>query len=500
MVGVGGVRLRTAPSINEQRWWAGTFCFAVIVVSILPAVAARPRPNYDSILYLAPPSLDSGRLPFVPLVYWLLGDDLRAITVFQAVLGAACWSALLWEVSHVAPRAVRFVAMVGIACIACSTYVVIWYAAILSESISISLLALLFAGLARWQRTGASLWAVAVVASLSAWSRSTSAYILLFVGLIAVCYSAVRARHSLMKALGVAGVALLASVLSGEGQLWQQPFLHSMGERILPSPAFTAWFAARGMPVSDALRRLAGPDTLANSAAFNHSPALAAFRNWMTHSGRADYPEFLASHPLWVVKGTFGRHEELGPQVIAIYGGGVSRPWVPALVRNVLLSHRQDTLILLGLVDLVVLAKTALRRACGRATALWLGMICVGLLTLVVDWGGDAWEVGRHSVEGTIATALAGLMLMANISSRVPPAERRARRAPTSRVVEAFPVVNGRGRKGDATVGIHGWANVLLSAKERAWILCGRRWLLTITEGLRLRWVPDAKPGPPKIT
>lgn len=397
---------------TERAWWAAAFSLIVLVLSVVPALAAHARLNYDSGLYLSTPTLESGRLPLVPVVFLVLGHNLQAITVFQALAGGACWSALLWEAAHVRRRGLRLFVMSGLTAVACSTYVVQWYAAVLSESLSISLLVLVIALLARWERTGASLWGVVVATGLWALTRSTNAYIVVFAGLLLLSYSALKRRRQVIKALVVTAVALLGTWMSAQGQLWQQPFLHSMSERILPDPTFTAWFEAHGMPVTDRLRQLAGPDTVATDAAFHHSPALASFRRWMDDSGKRTYVEFLATHPGWVLDGTFGHHEELAPATISYYGGGVDRPWVPAAIRDVLLRGRQDTLLALCALDGVAIVASLARREWSRAYGAWMGVIFLGFATLAVDWAGDSWEVGRHSVEGTLAVAIAALVLI----------------------------------------------------------------------------------------
>jgi hypothetical protein len=399
-------------------------CGLLTFLAIVPAATAHIGGNYDSFSYTAPPTLSSGRLPLVPLVYELLGESHGAISVAQALVGAACWALLLWELSYVPSRVARLGLMAAVLWIACSTYVVNWYAALLSESLSISLLVLVIALLARWQRTGSGLWAVTIAASLWAWARSTSAYVVALVGVVAVVYSAVAARRHLVKASFLLGVGLFATAVSGQGQLWEQPFLHSMSERILPHPALTGWFASRGMPLSHRLKSLAGPYTTTGGSAYYHDPALASFRSWMSRSGKVDFTLFLITHPGWMLHGTFSGHEELSPRLIGYYGGGVSRPWLPAGIRHLFLTYRQGTLVLIGLADLVALGVAAARRSWTSRAYLWLGMVGLGLLTLIIDWAGDSWEVGRHSVEGTIATALAGLMLIASLQLRLdPPAE-----------------------------------------------------------------------------
>jgi hypothetical protein len=98
-----------------------------------------------------------------------------------------------------------------------------------------------------------------------------------------------------------------------------------------------------------------------------------------------------------------------------IYDTGViSRPWLPSGIRNLFLFHRQDTLIALGVIDLVALAIARFRQRFRNATVVWLGLLCLGVITLALDWAGDSYEVGRHAVEGAIGTALAAIMLLAS--------------------------------------------------------------------------------------
>jgi hypothetical protein len=406
-------RLRVSPELC----WAVVFSLIVIVISVVPALRTPARVVHDSAMYLATPSLSSGRPPLVPLVYQLLGHNVRAIAAFQCLFGAVCWSVLLREVARVRPTPIRAMAMVGVAGVACSTYVVSWYATILSESLSISLLALLVALLARWQRTRTGFWAVVVVAGLWALTRSTNGYIVFLVGLVALPYAVLRGRRRVTQALSLLAAGLLAAALSGQGQLWQQPFTHSLTERILPSPRFTDWFAAHGMPVDATLRRLAGPDTTRTDAALRGEPALEPFRQWMNRSGQRTYMEFLATHPAWILRGTFGGHAELSPGSIGYYGR--SRPWLPAPLRNLFLSHRQTTLLGLVALDVAVLMWGARRRKWTARSGLWLGVMGLAVVTLAIDWAGDPWEIGRHSVQGTVGAALAGVMLITCFESSV---------------------------------------------------------------------------------
>lgn len=385
----------------------------VVVVSILPALAVRPRPVYDTFSYMADPSISSGRLPLVPTLYWLAGHDVRVAAAVQAVVGAVCWSALLWELAHLQGWLTRYLSMASVTCLACSTYVVGWYAAGLSESLAISLLVLVFVFLARWARTGSSLWPAVAAASGSALARSTSAYVLVPAGVVLCAWALARCRRHVPKAAVLLAAALAGAWMSGRGQLWQQPFLHSMSDRILPNAGFTRWFARRGMPTSRALSHLAGRYTPDVDAAYHRAAALAGFRTWMVRSGRTTFVVFAVTHPWWALRGAFGGHEELSAAVIGYFGGGVHRPWYPSVVADLLLTRRQDTLLLLGAADAVAVGSAMRLRTRPRGMTAWVGMCAIGWLTLVIDWVGDSWEVGRHSVEGTLTVALAGILLLA---------------------------------------------------------------------------------------
>lgn len=417
--------------MDKRHLWVAAFCGLLAAVSVVPSALTPAKFDYDSFSYFSSPSVSSGRLPLVPLVYLILRYNVRAISVVQALLGGVCWSVLLWELSYVRERALRLIVMGAATWLACSTYVVGWYTAILSESISVSLLALLVALVARWQRTGWGVWGIAVVVSLSAWTRSTSAYVVLAIGAVGIVYGVFRSRSMLAQSSLAAVMGLAATVVSGRGVLWQQPFLHSMSERILLDPGLTAWFVHHGMPLSESLRRLAGPYTVRTDAAYRQSPALAAFRHWMDRSGKADYAWFLLTHPLWILEGAFGRHEELGTTLMNYYATSVRRPWLPSGIRDLLLNHRQDSLLVVGLADIVALAYAGIRRSWTRTTWIWIALIGVGLAMLALDWAGDSWEVGRHSVEGTILTALAGLLLLC--SGHIPVPSRSGQPALLSR-------------------------------------------------------------------
>ena len=385
---------------------------AVSLSNALPVFFVTPRINWDSGAYLG---LGLERLPVVPVIYLLLGHNYTAIDVFQALAGVCCWGYLAFEALRATRRPWCYVAFAGVLLISSSDYVTHWYGAVLSDSLSLSFLALLLASFASWLKGRASLTRVMVVALLWAFTRNTNGYILFLFGAVALVVALVRHRErGPLLASGVAVVGGLAvSVLSATGQLWVQSFLHVMTERVLADRGRTQWFAARGMPVSKFLKSLGGPYSVKADTALHFSPALAGWRHWMYSAGERTYVEYALTHPWWTITGTFGAHEELMAP-LTYYGASVSRPWLPPFVRGLFLSFRQTTL----LAGAGVLGAAALwrRRSLGRVRRdlFWWGTVLLaGVVNLIVDWVGDSWEIGRHSIGATVQIAVAVLFALA---------------------------------------------------------------------------------------
>jgi hypothetical protein len=399
---------------------------AVAAMAVVPVIYSTPRFIYDSGSYLRKVSLTGERLPVVPVLYALLGRNPRAIVVFQATFGALCWSYLALITLRIARRPYCYVAFGGVLLISCSDYVTMWYPAILSDSVSLSLLVLLLASIASWLVERRFFARVLIVAVLWAFTRDTNGYLLLVFGLAALGVVLIR-RQSLAAALAavlaiMAGVGVIAS--TNAGGLWEEPFYHVMAERVLVDPARTGWFVGHGMPSSPTLRQLGGPYYLRVDTAFRQSPGLASFRSWMHRSGERTYLEYALAHSWWVVSGTFGHHEELkpGPGPVSYYAGAPHH-WLPMKAREFLLVHRQTTLVALAVIAAVVLLvrRRSLHRE-ARALLWWVALTAMGVLGLIGVWVGDSWEIGRHSVGPTVQVAIGLLSVIALALGSRPPA------------------------------------------------------------------------------
>jgi hypothetical protein len=114
--------------------------FVVFAVARVSALASYPLRFDDSASY---EHLRVGglRLPMVPLVYSIVGSD-GARMVAQVAVGIGCWCAAAWLIGRLAGGDVGLVAGGVVLLVGLAPSVVMWDSAILSESLSISLLVL----------------------------------------------------------------------------------------------------------------------------------------------------------------------------------------------------------------------------------------------------------------------------------------------------------------------------------------------------------------------
>lgn len=398
---------------------------AIVVVSALacaPSLSTKARITYDSLSYW---HLSLYRLPVVPLLYTALTHNFTAIVVAQTLLGAFCWGYLAFCALKITRRPYCYIAVLCVLFASSTDYVTDWYTALLSDSLSLSLLALLLGSLASWLDDRGSLTRVMVVALLWAGTRDTNGYIMLLVGVIALATSLLRSRARAH--IGAAIVAILGGVTvlwsTNRGGIWQQPFQHVLTERILPDPSKLAWFQSHGMPVNQTLLRISKTSNLASQNTLAHSPELAPFRIWMQTSGERAYLLYAVFHPVWAIRGTFGPQQAFNESIIQYYSRNPANRWIPLSIREpFLIGEQWLILISTAIAGLVLAVRIRIIRSNPRNMLWWLGVLIFGYVGLVVDWVGDSWEVGRHSIGSVIAIwVAAGFLISIGLGTRRSP-------------------------------------------------------------------------------
>jgi hypothetical protein len=379
------------------------------------------------------------RPPLVPFVLKLAGSS-TAFVALQALVAVAAWGCLAWTVGRLVPGGWRRVLATWLVLgFATSTPITLWNRSVLSESLSMSFLALLVAGVIwavrrlTWPRVGA----VVVAAVGFATTRDAQIYTVALVGVGVGVFVLVRGRHRpwLVRragtlALGLVVVAALFGWDAAHTGRNRQNAWDVLVVRIFPFPGRVAWFAAHGMPQARAIDRLAAATPATKGAAkvvsFDTSdPRYAALERWITNDAESTYILFLLTHPAYVVTAPLVR-----PELSNNFANG-NLLFYAALDRvdsplTAVLWPAWWWLLPMSVVAVVVAGVTGMWRR--RSWRVIGALGALGVVAMLVSWHGDGQEVTRHTIEG-FAEVRVGVLVLLVVSVLGESGRRRDARA-----------------------------------------------------------------------
>lgn len=390
----------------------------------------------DSIVYL-----ETAKLPFagdqlfypkplaVPTIYRWLGADGATIASFQLHFAIVAWSLLGIVLLVAVRRPLARIAALGITlAFLLAPYRIGWTSAVLSEAIADSLFAIMLAGgvalalAAQRLRDRARLfacWALAIATSLTtiAWilTRDTNAITTLTA--VAVSVALWRLHRKVRTAMWAACLVLSVAAASAVA-LWSTgvnpeptdavavlrysppemlargalPVANNIILRILPDPEAIEFFADRGLPDVDGLRKVAETWLIGEQPLFT-DPGFAPVRRWMVDHGKSTYALWLLQHPLARANEVASKlWDVLSPSLVMYMPIGWASshgfPWW--IVRGV--TSSEGVLILLMLA-----APLLMRRPRGHLlTSIAAILIVSGVVGAAAAFYGDAIEIPRH--------------------------------------------------------------------------------------------------------
>ncbi|HVS85714.1 MAG TPA: hypothetical protein VHD91_08780 [Gaiellaceae bacterium] len=344
----------------------------------------------------------------LPLVYKVIGND-EARIGFQLAFSIVAWSVLAIVFARsLQTGGGRFAGFAVVLLFSLTRYVIGWDPLLLSESLSISLFALLVATLLVVARrpSGRSVAALLVLFVLWTFARDSNGVVLFVAGLVALVLALRPRRRGLKLALGAAAIAVFAcSVVTTEvGKRWQGAFAEVMPARAAEYPQLR--------------RALKGHRTLT--------------------ARRRAYEVFLVTHPVYLLVDPFVGTEDtayssrrradalLSPHLdsYAATLNGAARP-----VRAVF-----DVFWIHPLGAVLALAALALGAAgvASRGRPDEVGWVGLAVLASAYPAALGAWhlagtEVDRHAIGAGIALRLGSWLLLAYALDRLL-ASREARR------------------------------------------------------------------------
>jgi hypothetical protein len=356
------------------------------------------------------------RLWTVPLFYKLLPNDPLRIAG-QVVLAAVSW----WVLASVASsmmrdRRVQTGIQLVILALGVAGPIAGWNSAILSESATISLTALLVAAWLRYvQRPGTATASWAIIATI-AWTFTRQDHVVIGALITAVVLvSAARKRSALQLSLAAALVVVSAFgfvTASRSKELTRFNLAAIVAWRVLPNPSYTSWFIDHGMPDTPAIQSFSGafvPERLGDDADFGP---------WATAKGERTYVEFLISHPRYTLLDPLPYFSGEEPSLVKLApprdalspnptpsflsptaDWGRHREVLPRVVQDLLFEQGQiGDVLLLGGVAIALAVVAWGRHGWDRRLLVPVVVLATVVPHVFVVWLGSATELDRHAL------------------------------------------------------------------------------------------------------
>ena len=357
--------------------------------------------------------LAGSRPPLTSLVLKLVSVSPRSFVAVQWLAHLGAWAGLAYfflvRSRHLV---VGWVLAVWVLVLATTPQVQIWNYYVLSESLSLTCLPLIFLLLPySIEQTSRRRWlALAAVLLACALLRDLGAYLALALGvaLALACFAAVARRRMPYALLGITILGFaFSSVTANVGvpgamdRRWVFPFFNVVGQRILPDPARLRYFSERGMPVTDAVLGRSNKWASADTFAVFNDPALAGFRDWTASHGKSVYSSYLLSHPGYTVGEALKQEKVILhrlPSALAVYYPSGYR----AVSANMPGIEASFLWVLLPAIVAIPFAVRQ-RRSGLKPDDKWRVLLAVAVLLpipilMIVSYHGDAMEVARHSI------------------------------------------------------------------------------------------------------
>jgi hypothetical protein len=374
--------------------------------------------------------------PLVPLL-WNLTGSTTGFCALQSVVAVVAWSFLAWSVWVWIGSGARAVAGAWVVlAFSLSPFVLQWDASVLSESISLSALAVMV-GCGLWLVRGftwprATLLAVACLVFELARDEGIEVVAAVAVGL-AVIAVALGLRHKgiVVVQCAVLSVALLVatglvSVAAGNAHRNVLNVENSLYVRVFPYPDMVAAFAHHGMPQArqiDAAAKILKENRPTPYAYASPIPSRTTalvvgpvitesywtpLRNWITDHGESAYLSYLLTHPRYVLSAPFHRPSLAfnSPSTLSYYAIQLHTP-VPGM--SIFFPRRGYVLGLGILAAALLIIRKIWRRS---EVALLAALVPLGIFAMAVGWFGDGQEIARHMIEGNVLVRLAVLLLV----------------------------------------------------------------------------------------
>jgi hypothetical protein len=376
-------------------------------------------------------SLWAGVRPPVVPVFWGLTGTPRSYVVTQTLISIVAWCFLAWTVAMLArPGWARVVAGSIVLTFASTMPLVIWDRSVLSESLSLSALALVFATAIRatqrvtWPRVAALVAASAALALV----RDSLIWMVVGLALATAIYAIIHRAGREVLALAFLLLAVSGFAIAGQAAANRNidVIAHVLFVRIFPYPDRVHWFADHGMPNEAEVLAFAHATKAHRGEAkvvwvAPNDATVQPLVRWLRGDATAVYLEWLALHPGYVLTEPLREPERAFNNAghLAFYAAA-DRTDLPIV--NTVFDPGAWVVFAVAVIAVIVgVIRGARRERWWRIVVLLGGL---GVIEILGAWHGDGMETTRHGVVGNVSVRLAVLVLV--VAGSLAPRSRSA--------------------------------------------------------------------------
>jgi hypothetical protein len=389
--------------------WKRTYGLpAAWVVAILVAAVAvgwplpqSPRMYPDSAGYLG---MSSERMP----VYSLLASVLRpsyALVCLQFVLSLAAWTWL----GHTIGRAAG--ALLG-ACFALALPIYVWNLVVLSESLTLSLMAALLTATIKVYRSGGNKTLVVwcVLAVLFATTHLINMLILPFL-LVPFAGKPGLGRKPFAVMLAVVSIVLVIGVVHGRtagAPLRDTSLVNIYMRKIAPIKENQPYFVTRGMPIDESMRRFFNKTGAENKSALFE--AFPSFERWFRERGSAVYLGWILGRRAPYVTAWKQMTQRVNETFASFSAGTRMRSlprWLKWFYRLLYVPY---WIWLFGLV--LPPLSWCVRGRAGPGALLVVALMAAAYVQAFVGYHADATELARHMITAFVLYKIASVLIV----------------------------------------------------------------------------------------
>lgn len=345
------------------------------------------------------------RPPVFPLILKLYDADKVKVAEFQTAFSIFAWGMLALAIGFSIKNifVLRPVAFSLILVLSLERHIAGWDVVLLTESISISLMALFLASWF-WLQKKWSWWIVTILSIIAffwAFARDTNGWMLLMVAgliLMGVVFFGGHKRNILLVAI-FSLIFTLSNLSADGGNRWVFPFQNVLAQRILPDSNALTFFEKCGMPVTPELLNLAGGYANSGNRAFYNDPALEPYRTWLQERGKLCLMQWLLSRPFSSLREPWNDIEVLlAFEDVSIFHPQRYMPILPWYVEK-LIYPQYGSILLWGLMSMSVII--IMWKRVWNVNPAWV--IVIGLCILIyphifIIWHGDVPGTHRHAL------------------------------------------------------------------------------------------------------